>query len=141
MGFIKAFSKSTLVFDHSVVSYSYFDTMDCSPHHTPLSMGSPGKNTGVGCYFLLQGIFLTQGLNQCLLQASCIGGRFFTTSQQMAVSKGRGENNCALEPRNMECFCCTVKSGASCLFDNFSSLDHVFKQVSPFGAVFLQIYL
>ena len=27
----------------------------------------PGKNTGVGCYFLLQGIFLTQGLNLCLL--------------------------------------------------------------------------
>ena len=26
-----------------------------------------GKNTGVGCYFLLQGIFLTQGLNPCLL--------------------------------------------------------------------------
>ena len=23
----------------------------------------PGKNTGVGCYFLLQGIFLTQGSN------------------------------------------------------------------------------
>ena len=23
----------------------------------------PGQNTGVGCYFLLQGIFLTQGLN------------------------------------------------------------------------------
>ena len=28
---------------------------------------SPGKYTGVGCYFLLQGIFLTQGLNPCLL--------------------------------------------------------------------------
>ena len=27
----------------------------------------PGKSTGVGCYFLLQGIFLTQGLNPCLL--------------------------------------------------------------------------
>ena len=27
----------------------------------------PGKNTGVGCYFLLQGIFLTQGLNPSLL--------------------------------------------------------------------------
>ena len=26
-----------------------------------------GKNTGVGCYFLLQGIFLTQGLNPGLL--------------------------------------------------------------------------
>ena len=24
---------------------------------------SPGKNTGVGCHFLLQGVFLTQGLN------------------------------------------------------------------------------
>ena len=28
---------------------------------------SPGKNTGVGCHALLQGIFLTQGSNQCLL--------------------------------------------------------------------------
>lgn len=27
----------------------------------------PGKNPGVGCYFLLQGIFLTQGSNPCLL--------------------------------------------------------------------------
>ena len=28
---------------------------------------SPGKNTGVGYHFLLQGIFLTQELNPCLL--------------------------------------------------------------------------
>ena len=27
----------------------------------------PGRNTGVGCHFVLQGIFLTQGLNPCLL--------------------------------------------------------------------------
>ena len=27
----------------------------------------PGKNTGVSCHFLLQGIFLTQELNPCLL--------------------------------------------------------------------------
>ena len=27
----------------------------------------PSKNTGVGCHFLLQGIFPTQGLNPCLL--------------------------------------------------------------------------
>ena len=27
----------------------------------------PGKNTRVGCHFLFQGIFLTQGLNPCLL--------------------------------------------------------------------------
>ena len=30
---------------------------------TPLSMGFSSKNTEVGCHFLLQGIFLTQGLN------------------------------------------------------------------------------
>ena len=29
---------------------------------------SPGKNTGVGCHFLLQGIFLTQGSNPHLLR-------------------------------------------------------------------------
>ena len=28
---------------------------------------SPGKNTGVGCCFLLQGIFLTKGSNPCFL--------------------------------------------------------------------------
>ena len=34
----------------------------------------PGKNTGVGCHFLLQGIFWTQGLNLRLLhwQADCL---------------------------------------------------------------------
>ena len=26
-------------------------------HQAPLSMGFPGKNTGVGCYFLFQGTF------------------------------------------------------------------------------------
>ena len=29
----------------------------------PLSVGFPGKKTGVGCHFLLQGVFPTQGLN------------------------------------------------------------------------------
>ena len=33
----------------------------------PLSMEFPGKNTGVGCHFLLQEIFPTRGLNPCLL--------------------------------------------------------------------------
>ena len=32
-------------------------------HQAPLAIGFPGKNTGVGCSFLLQGIFLTQGSN------------------------------------------------------------------------------
>ena len=37
------------------------DPMDCSPP------GSPGKNMGVGCPALLQGIFPTQGPNPGLL--------------------------------------------------------------------------
>ena len=41
--------------------------MDCSPPGSSVLGDSPGKNTGVGCYALLQGIFLTQGSNPCLL--------------------------------------------------------------------------
>ena len=41
-------------------------------HQAPLSMDSPGKNTGVGCHSLLQGIFPTQGLNPGLLHCQRI---------------------------------------------------------------------
>ena len=37
-----------------------------------------GKDTGVGCHFLLQGLFQTQGLNPHLLQAPALASRFFT---------------------------------------------------------------
>ena len=40
-----------------------FATLWTVAHQPPPSWDSPGKNTGVGCNFLLQGIFLTQGLN------------------------------------------------------------------------------
>ena len=39
------------------------DPMDCSPPGSSVHGDSPGKNTGVGCHALLQGIFLTQGSN------------------------------------------------------------------------------
>ena len=54
------------VLNHSVVS-------DSLQPHGPLStrllwpQSSPGNNTGVGCHFLLQGIFSTQESNSCLL--------------------------------------------------------------------------
>ena len=41
--------------------------MDCSPPGSSVGGIFPGKNTGVGCHFLLQGIFPTQGLNPHLL--------------------------------------------------------------------------
>ena len=46
---------------------SLCNPMDCSPPGSSVHGDSPGKNTGVGCYALLQGIFLTQGLNLHLL--------------------------------------------------------------------------
>ena len=51
----------------------------------------PGKNTGMGCHFLLQGIFLTQGSNPCplcllhwadSLSLSNLGSNMHTTSFQ-----------------------------------------------------------
>ena len=41
---------------------------DCSPARLLCPWSSPGKNTGLGFSFLLQGIFPTQGSNPCLLQ-------------------------------------------------------------------------
>ena len=39
------------------------DPTDCSPPGSSVHVDSPGKNTGVGCHALLQGIFPTQGSN------------------------------------------------------------------------------
>ena len=39
----------------------------CSPARLLCPWDSRGKNTGVSCYFLFQGLFLTQGLNLRLL--------------------------------------------------------------------------
>ena len=43
------------------------DRRDCSPPGSSVHEIFPGKDTGVGCHFLLQGIFPTQGLNPGLL--------------------------------------------------------------------------
>ena len=53
--------------------YCCCTSMSClRPHELYLTRrlcpwDSPGKNTGVGCHFLLLGIFLSQGLNPHLL--------------------------------------------------------------------------
>ena len=63
-------------------------------HQAPLSMGFSGKNTGVGCHAVLQGMFLTH-------RSNTLAGGFFTSSAtweaQIAVdcilqilSHGRG---------------------------------------------------
>ena len=44
---------------------NWTELMDYIAHQAPLF---PGKNTGMCCHFLLQGIFQTQDLNSCLRQ-------------------------------------------------------------------------
>ena len=53
---------------------SLCNPMDCSLPGFFVHGDYPGKNTGVGCHALLQGIFPTQVLNQ----VSHIAGGFFT---------------------------------------------------------------
>ena len=52
---------------HLILRISFCDPMDCSLPGFSVHGDSPGKNTGVGRHFLLQGIFLTQELNPGLL--------------------------------------------------------------------------
>ena len=47
-----------------------YNPMDCSLPGSSVHGDSPGKDTGVGCHALFQGIFLTQ--------VSRIAGEFFT---------------------------------------------------------------
>ena len=47
-----------------------YDIMDCSPPGSSVHGDAPGKNTGVGCHALLQGILPTQVFH--------IAGGFFT---------------------------------------------------------------
>ena len=54
-------SHSHLVCSHSIMSVC--NPMDCSQLGSSVHGDSPGKNTGVGCHALLQGIFPTQGSN------------------------------------------------------------------------------
>ena len=58
--------KKKLKCSHSVVSDS-LQPMDCSPPGFLCAWNSLGKNTGMGCDSLLQGIFPAQGLNLGLL--------------------------------------------------------------------------
>ena len=49
-----------------------YNPMDCSSPSPSVHEDSAGKNTGVGCHFLLQKIFLTQTLNHCRQILYCL---------------------------------------------------------------------
>ena len=64
----------------SLSRVQFFATPLTIAHQAPLSMGFPGKNTGVGCHFFLQGIFLNQRSTSCLFSSPSLVGGFFNTA-------------------------------------------------------------
>ena len=69
---LKSFHILSIMSMCCVVCYARLCPTLCSPHGLQPSRllgpwGSLGKNARVGCHFLLQGMFPTQGLNLCLL--------------------------------------------------------------------------
>ena len=71
----------------SVVSDSLLP-LDCRPTRLLRPWNFPGRNTGVGCHFLLQGIFPTQGLNPHLLDSQANSFFFFFDFQAGVFQKG-----------------------------------------------------
>ena len=61
-----------LLFSLDILVSAFISTLLCS-------WNFPGKNTGVGCHFLLQGIFLTQRWDLGLVSPVLVG-EFFTTA-------------------------------------------------------------
>ena len=64
--FSKAFQHATVLYEADPCGCSGRGS-SCKGSWKHLQRDSPGKNTGVGCHFLLQGICLTQGSNLCIL--------------------------------------------------------------------------
>ena len=82
--------------------------MNCSPQGSSVHGDSPGKNTEVGCHFLLQGIFPTQGLNpglpHCRQMLYCLSHQ---GSPKILVSVGYPFSRGSSQPRN--------PTGVSCI--------------------------
>ena len=72
----------------------FCDPMDCSPLVSSL-WGFPGKNTRVGCHFILQGILQIQGWNLHLLHWQvdslplCYLGSFYQASADVIFRMGK----------------------------------------------------
>ena len=85
-----------------------FNPMNCSPQGSSVHGDSPGKNTEVGCHFLLQGIFPTQGLNpglpHCRQMLYCLSHQ---GSPKILVSVGYPFSRGSSQPRN--------PTGVSCI--------------------------
>ena len=78
---------------HSVVSNSLQPLQLQSPRFL-CPWDSPGKNTGVGCHFLLQGSFLTQGSNLGFLHCEQVLYHLsYCTTTHIKMSKIQNTDN------------------------------------------------
>ena len=73
------FFLATSVLSHSVMSDS-LRSHGLQPTRLLCPWDFPGKNIGMGSHALLQGTFLTQESNLCLLRLPELAGKFFTSS-------------------------------------------------------------
>ena len=84
------------------------DSMERNPSSSSVHGDCPDKNTGVGSHSLLQGTFLTQGLNPCLLHCRWI--LYHLSLLRKPENSGVGSRGTSL-PRNW--------TGVSCIADEF----------------------
>ena len=83
--------------------------MDCSPPGSlPCPWNSPGKYTGVGCHFLLQGIFPTQGSNWVSCFASISFTIWATKEPHVLTTKNqkeklRNQSHSPLQQKRIKC--------------------------------------
>ena len=92
------------------------DHVDCCPPGSSVRGDSPGKNTGVGCHALLQGIFSTQGSNPGI--PHCRQILHCPSHQWRGVAQGRGERG-EEEPRlesGNEYICISIHSCSGCWY-------------------------
>ena len=98
----------------------------CDPHGlqptSPLDF--PGKNAGVGCHFLVQGIFSTQGWNPCLLHLQLCQW-VLSHCATWGAPKGTWPPCQGREP------CVSFVYQAKILTVNFSVFPNIFQSVCP----------
>ena len=63
------------IMEYLLLPSSHYVVSDSFANPSLSGFSVPGKNTGVGCHFLLQGIFSSQPRDQTCV--SCLAGRFF----------------------------------------------------------------
>ena len=89
--------------------------INCSPPGSSIRGDSPGKYTGVGCHFLLQGIFPTQGSNPVLPHCRQI---LYRLGKECVSRLGSANQEADLSATEKITQAMRVASDKSCLFQH-----------------------